>query len=271
MPELPDVEATRRYLVAQDIVGRSFTGVTLHWPRAVREPSPEQFRRLLIGKTVKDVGRRAKFLLFELDHGTLVLHLRMTGSLLLVPESVVTHPLTRTQFDLDDGRRLLFVDGRKLGAMRLVEDTSSLLGRLGPEPLESGFTPPVLAERLKGRSAPIKPLLLEQGLIAGIGNIYADEVLFASGIHPMRRASDITLKEIERLHGVIQKILSEATDRLTGMLPIAAPPTESAEGAKILLVPGNEGAPCRRCGTAVRRQVIRGRSAYFCPGCQPAR
>ncbi|MBI2856266.1 MAG: DNA-formamidopyrimidine glycosylase, partial [Chloroflexi bacterium] len=149
MPELPDVEAIRRYLLARGIVGRAFTEVTLHWPKAVRQPSPEEFCRQLVRRRIQDVRRRGKFLLVNLDNGTLVLHLRMTGSLVLIPPSEEPHHLTRTLFELDDGRRLLFVDGRKLGNIWLLDDPSPILAHLGPEPLDRGFTSKVLGERLR--------------------------------------------------------------------------------------------------------------------------
>ena len=268
MPELPDVEALRRYLLAQGIQGRRITGMTLHWPKAVREPAHEEFSRRIVGRTIVGVDRRAKFLLFKLDQGFLVIHLRMTGSLIMVSQSYKPHPLTRTEFELDEGLRLDFVDGRKLGAMWLVNDTAPLLAALGPEPLEDSFTLQVMVKRLKGRKAPIKPLLLEQGVIAGIGNIYADEILFAAAIHPMRPSDSLTDKEMEALHKAMRRILQEATDNLGHLLPIEGPPTESREGSKVLHMPRSEDVPCPKCSRPVQRRVIRGRSAYLCPHCQ---
>ena len=269
MPELPDVEALRRHLIAQGIVGHALTGVTLHWPRAVKAPSPEEFSRRIVGKRIQELTRRAKFLLFHLNRGVLAIHLRMTGSLELAPSSQQPHHLARTIFALDGGVNLQFIDGRKFGAMWLLEDATPLLARLGPEPLEESFTPQVMVELLRGRNAPIKPLLLEQELIAGVGNIYADEILFVPGIHPMRRASGLSTPEVEALHSATQRILADATEYLTRLMPIQGPPTESEEGLMALKVPRSEGAPCTKCGTPLQRMVIRQRSAYFCPRCQP--
>ncbi len=210
-------------------------------------------------------------MLFDLDRDTLVVHLRMTGSLVVASSTIPPHKLTRTQFDLDNGRRLLFIDGRKLGAMWRVPDSSAIVDHLGPEPLDKDFMAQVLAERLEGRSAPIKPLLLEQDLVAGIGNIYADEALFVSGINPMRRANSLSFGEIGSLHRAIRTVLAEAIEKLTGLLPVAGPPTESREGGHVLHMPRSQGARCTGCGGQVSRQVIRGRSAYYCPACQPSR
>ena len=268
MPELPDVEVIRRYLLSQDIQGSSFKDVTLHWPKAVRQPSPNEFVSRLIGATIRSLGRRAKFLVFGLDEGTLIVHLRMTGSLVVVSSVDPVHRFARTVFDLDDSRRLLFVDGRKLGAMWLTNEPSSVIGHLGPEPLSQDFTLEVLKEKLRGRGVPIKPLLLDQGLVAGIGNIYADEILFVARLNPLRTASDLSGDEATRLYLAIRTVLSDATEKLAGLLPIAGPPTESEEGSSVLLVTRREGAACPNCEERIVREVIRGRSAYLCPACQ---
>lgn len=307
MPELPDVEAIRRYLVAVGLPGRTITAVRLDWPRAVQEPSPQEFARHIRGQRIQGIGRRAKFLLFALtstppkegsgslgpptgvsggvplnfqspsplrERGTqgvrvyLILHLRMTGSLLVQPASQEPPRHTRTAFALDDGRELRFADPRKLGMMWLVEDPGPVLSGLGPEPLEPGFTPQVLWERLNGRRAPVKALLCDQSVVAGIGNIYADEVLFEAGIHPLRAAATLSPQDVDRLHRAIVTVLPRAIQRLAAVVPLGGPPTESEEGLSTLAVPRREGAQCHRCGGAVQRLVVRGRSAYFCPSCQ---
>jgi formamidopyrimidine-DNA glycosylase len=246
------------------------TGVTLLWPGAVRQPSPDEFASRLAGRTIQSIGRRAKFLLFSLYGGdTLIIHLRMTGDLRLEPASTPRPRMTRNAFSLDDGSELRFVDTRKLGVMWLVNDTSEVLADLGPEPLEPRFTVDVLSKRLARRSAPIKPLLMDQRLIAGIGNIYADEVLFQARVHPMRPAGSLSRREVTHIHRAIKRVLSEATDALASLLSTGVPPSESSEARHLLHVPRQEGASCSRCGTSIRRLVIRGRSAYFCPRCQP--
>ncbi len=238
-----------------------------------------------------DVGRRAKFLYFPLDTSTLVVHLRMTGNLKVVDtgdsSSYVETSATRftyleqaqnrrpgiseapsAVFNLSNGRELRFTDPRRLGKLWLVDDTAPLFDKLGPEPLEASFTVGLLAERLGRRRAPIKPVLLDQGVIAGIGNIYADEVLFCARVHPSRPTADLTDVETERLHACIVSVLKDAVEALTSVVPAGGPPTESEQGRQTLRVPRQEGAPCGRCGTPVTRLVLRGRSAYFCGACQ---
>jgi formamidopyrimidine-DNA glycosylase len=269
MPELPDVEAIRRHLVAQGLVGRKFTGAAILWPRAVRTPPLEEFVLGITGRRIQELGRRAKFLLFRLDQGqTLIVHLRMTGSLLVEPATQPPHPMTRNSFSLDDGRELQFVDPRKLGMLWLVKDPVQVLNDLGPEPLEPSFTVSVLWERLKGHKAPIKALLCDQTIVAGIGNIYADEVLFTSGIHPLTFGSDLKAPQVKKMHHAIVAVLSRAIDRLAPMAPRGGPPTESPEGLMGLRVPRKGGQPCLRCATAIVQVPVRGRSTYFCPRCQ---
>ena len=267
MPELPDVEAMRRK-IEPDLVGRVFTSVTLNWPNAVKEPSAGEFQEALPGAKIEGIGRRAKYFLFHLDgEDTLLVHLRMTGSLRVVPDNEEMNRYTQTVFQLDNRRQLRFVDPRKFGAMWLVSNVDSVVGKLGPEPLEESFRPNVLAEILAGRSAPMKALLLEQNLIAGIGNIYADDILFDTGIHPMKSGKDLEEREIEAVHGSIRKILSEAIEKLSVDLPPDVPPTE-ALGNEVFIVPRTAGESCSRCSTQIQRIVVRGRGTYFCPRCQ---
>lgn len=269
MPELPDVEATRRYLLNSGLAGCSVKNVELFWSRAVRTPGIEDFVLTLCGQRIESVGRRAKFLLFPLDQGwTLVMHLRMTGSLLVEDADEPRPTMTRNLYVLDDGRELRFVDPRKLGQIWLVEDTDSLLGRLGPEPLGPDFTVDVLQGCLAKRSAPIKALLCDQAVIAGIGNIYADELLFAAGIHPLLPGSGLSSQQVERLHTEIEPMLTAATDTLTASMPFHGPPTESPEGLQRLKVPRGRNGVCSQCGGEITRVPVRGRSTYYCQACQ---
>lgn len=268
MPELPDVEALRRYLLAQHIVGRRITATRLGWPKGVQVPSPPEFTATLQGLRIRDIQRRAKFLLFPLDCPTLIVHLRMTGSLEVVPLGVPPDQFAHNVFTLDDGRELRFRDPRKLGVLWLVDDTGPVLGHLGPEPLEPGFTVRVLEQRLKGVKVPIKPLLCEQDRVAGIGNMYADEILFCSGIAPLRRAGELTSPEVKRLHACIREVLQRAIEGLSRLMPLAGPPSETELGSQVLALPRREEAPCPQCSTPLRRVVLRGRSAYFCSKCQ---
>ena len=194
MPELPDVEAVRRHLVSQGLVGRTIAGGELFWPNAVREPSAEGLQLEVSGYRILDIRRRAKYLIFDLDgrpSRKLILHLGMTGSLLLQPAAEDRPRYTRNVFVLSDDSELRFVDPRKFGAIRLVPDDGPLLADVGPEPLDAEFTADVLSQRLTRRKAPVKALLCDQSVVAGIGNIYADEVLFQAGIHPLKAGADL--------------------------------------------------------------------------------
>ena len=269
MPELPDVEATRRYLLNSGLAGRSVRNVELFWSRAVRTPGIEDFVLTLCGQRIEGVGRRAKFLLFPLDHGwTLVMHLRMTGSLLVEPSDSPRPAMTRNLYVLDDGRELRFVDPRKLGQIWLVQDTDSLLGGLGPEPLAPEFTVDVLLACLAKRSAPIKALLCDQAVIAGIGNIYADELLFAAGVHPLTPGSGLSGQQVENLHTKMGPMLLQATEILTAAMPFRGPPTESPEGLQRLRVPRGRNGVCSQCEGPITRVPVRGRSTYYCEACQ---
>ena len=271
MPELPDVEAVRRHLISQGLVGRRITGADLLLPKAVRVPSPTQFQADVAGRRFEEIGRRAKFLVFDLDGRpglTLILHLRMTGSLKLTRAGDDRPHHTRNVFTLDSGGELCFVDPRKLGTMSLVADAADVLAGLGPEPLDAGFTPKVLAHQLSRRTAPVKALLCDQAVVAGIGNIYADEVLFLARIGPLRPGRDLSARDNRRLHEAIVGRLSEAVEQMAPLASAEGPPTESTEGLEALLVPRSEGAPCSRCGASIARVVVRGRSSYYCRRCQ---
>jgi formamidopyrimidine-DNA glycosylase len=269
MPELPDVEAYRRALEAQGLVGQRFTGATILWPKAVQTQPIEDFVLGLTGRRVREMGRRAKYLIARLDNGhSLIFHLRMTGSLLVEPSKQARHPMTRNYFSMDDGRELRFVDPRKMGMVWLVADESEVLKGLGPEPLEPAFTPSVLAKQLARHKAPIKALLCDQSVVAGIGNIYADEALFAAAINPLTLGSDLKDGQIQQLHKAIVSVLREAVEAIAPLGYQAGPPTESSEGLATLRVPRREGSACRRCGGAIRRVPVRGRSTYWCGKCQ---
>ena len=269
MPELPDVEAMRRYLIDRGLVGRKFTGAVLNWPRAVQGTSLEDLVLGILHKRVSDVERRAKYLMLRLDDGqSLVFHMRMTGSLLLEQADTPRHPMTRNFFPLDDDWHLLFVDPRKLGTIQLVADEASLVGNLGPEPLDDSFTHEVFMQRMERRKAPVKALLCEQSVIAGIGNIYADEILFASAVHPLTPGGSLTPEQGERMHAATVEILTQAIDKLAKIVAKGGPPTESAEGLGTLKIPRKANSPCTKCAEPIKRIIVRGRGAYFCPTCQ---
>ncbi|OGO30071.1 MAG: DNA-formamidopyrimidine glycosylase [Chloroflexi bacterium RBG_16_56_11] len=268
MPELPEVETIKNELLPH-VVGRKITGVDLFWERIVREPSPEIFRARVTGQTINALSRRGKYLFFHLGGGgRLVMHMKMTGSLLVNPAD---RRFTRAILYLDDGTEVHFWDPRKFGVMWLASDESGVSNKLGPEPLDEDFTTGKLANILKGRAAPVKPVLLDQSLIAGIGNMYADEALFEARLHPLRPAGNLTPAEIRRLHGAIRKVLLKALARKGASVrnyirPDGSPGTAHDEFS----VAHGVGKNCPVCGGPIERIVVRGRGTYFCPRCQPA-
>lgn len=269
MPELPDVEAIKQSIAPQ-ILGHRFSGVTLHWPRAVCCPSPEEFCSRLVGQTIEELARRGKYLILRLSGGeVLIIHLRMSGSLDVKTKFGAPDRFARTVFHFEGGTQLTFSDQRKLGMMWLVPDENTVVGKLGPEPLDAGFTLEVLAQRLKRHNGPIKPLLYDQSFVAGIGNIYADEILFEAGIHPLSKANELSEQEVARLHRAIRQVLPRATRRLGLSLNEYRVPFGELEANQWLLrLPRFAGEPCPLCATPIERIPIRKRGTYFCPNCQ---
>ena len=232
----------------------------------------DELRRRLAGQTILEVQRRAKYILLGLAGGdSLVIHLGMTGSLTLSNERA-DDGYRRCVFVLDDGRRLLFRDVRRLGNLRLLgsEQLRTLDQRLGPEPLAGSFTPQSLASRLNRKRSPIKAVLLDQSMVAGLGNIYADEALHRAGIHPLRAASSLNQAEIEALHAAVRMTLQEAIrDRGTTLSDYRDGYGRAGGHLPALRVYRRTGLPCLACGMAVERLVVGGRSTHFCPRCQP--
>ena len=270
MPELPEVETIRRDLLPS-VKGRtvSTAWVSEDAPRLVQLISREEFARLLPGHRIEDVSRRGKYLIFNLDRGMLwVVHLRMTGRLLHRRECE-EDPYLRAKFSLDDGTWLCFNDVRKFGMMWLVDDWALVHSGLGPEPLEAGFETAAFAGMLKRRGAPVKSLLLNQKVLAGVGNIYADEALFAAGIDPRKPGNKISRPKAARLHDAIIEVLHEAVgDRGSSFRDYVDGRGNEGRHQLKVKVYGREGESCYRCGTPIRRVVIGGRSTHFCPKCQ---
>jgi formamidopyrimidine-DNA glycosylase len=267
LPELPEVETIKNELTPH-IISRRFTDVIIHDTKAIKQPSVHEFHRKLIGQTIINLERRGKYLIFSLSDGTeLVIHLRMTGSLLLNPEQ--TDRYARVIFLFDGGSRLVFIDRRRLGAMWLLENNLTVTGKLGPEPLTADFTIKTLAERLRKRQAPIKAVLLDQGFIAGIGNMYADEALFTAKIHPLRKASSLSPREIKNLHRAIIDVLRSAIgSKGASISTYIRPDGQLGTAHDNFRVAHRGGEPCPVCGTPIERLAIRNRGSYFCPKCQ---
>jgi formamidopyrimidine-DNA glycosylase len=271
LPELPEVETVKNEL-APHIIGRKITDVILLWPGLVKEPSPEEFRFRIIGQKITGITRRGKYLLISLSSGdSLIVHLKMTGSLLVQPDSTEPPRYARAIFHLDNDTDVVFRDPRKFGVLRLVKDKESVIGKLGPEPFDEKFTPKLLGDILLKRKAPIKALLTDQNLIAGIGSMYADEVLFATKIHPTRPGDSLTEKELRALHKEIRRILSEGIKNKGASVDTYYRPDGSRGTAHMQFkVAHHFKEPCHTCGTPIERIRVRGRGSYFCPKCQPA-
>jgi formamidopyrimidine-DNA glycosylase len=268
MPELPEVETIKNEL-APDVTGRTITGVTIFWERMLRQPPLAEFEREIAGRKILKLGRRGKYLIFHLSGGKdLLFHLKMSGSLLTGKGEPPKY--TRAIIRLDDGTSIFFRDPRKFGTLQLVDDANSFLCKLGPEPLEPAFTARVLQDILCQRKAPVKAVLVDQAIIAGIGNMYADEALFSARIHPLRPARSLSTREIKRLHAAIREVLIAAIESKGASVASYFRPGGQTGGAQNgFRVAHRGGQPCPICGGRVQRIVVRGRGTYFCPKCQP--
>jgi formamidopyrimidine-DNA glycosylase len=271
MPELPEVETIVRGL-REILPGRTISAATVLWPRSIGYPSATLFSSEVIGRRIASVGRRGKYIHLELEEGHLLVHLKMSGRLRLAPAGAAPGAYSRVVLELDDGQQLRFDDPRKFGRMYLVPESLQVTAPLGPEPLGEGLTLEDFRRLLAHRSGRLKPLLLNQAFLAGLGNIYADEALFTSRLHPLRRARSLTAGDQERLYEAIRSVLSQAivgygtTLDDNGYVDVRG---ERGTFQDQIAVYGRTGKPCTCCGAPVERIVIGGRSAHFCPRCQP--
>lgn len=271
MPELPEVETVRRDL-ARQVRGRSMSGAEVLNPGSLKGGGPEDLARLVKGRSFASFVRRGKYLIMMMDRGlSLVVHLKMTG---VIQHQSPGDPLpkaARVIFYFRDGSRLVFSDQRKFGAIEITWNPHKLasIRKMGPEPLGKGFSADVLRERLAGRKGPIKPLLLDQTIIAGLGNIYASEALHRAGILPQRPANSLVSAEIGKLHRAIVRVLKEAIAARGSSVDTY----RDGQGKKGWFqvkhrVYDRQGRKCRRCGGTIVRDTYRGRGTYWCPRCQ---
>jgi len=270
MPELPEVETTRRG-VAPHVVGRRVAGVAVYDPR-LRWPVPPDLPQRLVGRTVDAVDRRSKYLLFRLASGTLLVHLGMTGSLRVFRRAPARRPHDHVDIVLDDGTVLRYNDPRRFGAMLWVAgpaDEHPLLAGLGPEPFAAGFDADYLWHATRARSAAIKVALMDNGLVVGVGNIYANESLFRAGIRPALPAKRVSRARLARLVDAVRSVLTEAIAK--GGSTLRDYVDASGEPGYFQLdyfVYGREGEPCRVCGAPIRMRRLGGRASFHCPRCQ---
>ncbi|SEM37234.1 DNA-(apurinic or apyrimidinic site) lyase [Mesobacillus persicus] len=273
MPELPEVETVRKTLEAL-VIGKEIQDVAVHWPKMVKHPGElEQFTDALRGQRILDIGRRGKFLIFYTEDYALISHLRMEGKygVFSADEPVDKH--THAIFKFTDGSEMRYKDVRKFGTFHLYkkgeEFKQAPLVGLGPEPFSDEFTLEGLKVNLRKTSRKVKPALLDQKVLVGLGNIYVDEALFRSKIHPERIASTLTDEEIELLHQEIVNTLSEAV-KLGGSTIRSYINSQGQIGMfqLQLYAYGRQGEPCKNCGTEMEKTVVGGRGTHFCPKCQ---
>ena len=270
MPELPEVESTRRGL-ARDIAGCTIATVVVR-DRRLRWPVPTELPRRLAGRTIGDIRRRAKYLLIGVGHGTALVHLGMSGSLRLFDAH--TAPRTHDHIDvvLDDGRCVRYHDPRRFGCWLWTDSDPlrhRLLAHLGPEPLEPAFDGAWLHGRLRGRTAPLKTLLMDSRIVAGVGNIYANEALFIAGIDPRRAGGRVARERIDRLVCAVRDVLSVAVEAGGTTLRDYAR-TDGATGgfASRLNMYGQDGEPCPRCAAPIAKTILAQRTTWYCRKCQ---
>ena len=271
MPELPEVETVVRGL-REPLVGRRVEGMWYDWARTIRTPDPEQFAARVQGQTFRAVNRRAKYILCELDHDILVVHLKMTGRLYVVPDDAENEGDRWVHFrlQLDGGQQLRFSDSRKFGFVSLTDRIETLAPALGPEPLTDDFTVDVLRERLSRHRKAIKALLLDQAFVAGVGNIYADEALHLAGIHPLRPADSLRDDEVTRLYEAIRAVLIAGIEREGASVSWYRKPDGTTGSAQLHFhVYNRADEPCLRCGEPIHKIRVAQRGTHYCPACQP--
>ncbi len=271
MPELPEVETVRRGLERQ-VVGRTIDKVTVTYAKMIRMDT-ELFIQELTGRTIQAIGRRGKYLLFDLGHIVLISHLRMEGKYFHYQEQPPQDKHAHVIFALDDGSYLVYQDVRKFGTMELIAKTALSTyfsnHRLGPEPVAQDFILETFQEGLKRSKKPIKNHLLDQSLVAGLGNIYVDEVLWATKLHPERPSQSLNPAEVACLRENIIRIMALAVEK--GGSTIRTYHNAFGENGRMqeeLKVYGLTGQPCPRCGQPIEKIKVGGRGTHLCPNCQ---
>jgi formamidopyrimidine-DNA glycosylase len=272
MPELPEVETIVRILrqglpEQPALPGRHILGVDLRWERTLAEPSPAEFTTRLPSQVIEDISRRGKFLVFQLSRDWLMFHLRMSGDLLVRPAG--TNPAThdRLVLQLEGDLELAFNDARKFGRVWLVNEVDRVIGDLGPEPLDESLTAPSLFDRLHTSHRQLKPLLLDQTFIAGLGNIYVDEALNLARLHPLMSSHAVSEEQAARLLTSIRTVLLDGIARNGASIDWVY---RGGDFQNYFRVYQRTGLPCPECGTPIARITVGQRGTHFCPSCQSA-
>ncbi len=272
MPELPEVETIARGLregaqpPGVSVVGRQIAAAQVLWPKTIAAPSPQAFARRITGQTISEVGRRGKYLIFHLDRDKLLIHLRMSGDIVVRPAHEPPAPHDRVVLTLEGRVHLAFNDTRKFGRLWLLADPGPIFQKLGPEPFDPELTPQRFFQALHNRRRQLKPLLLDQSFLAGLGNIYTDEALHRAGLHPLTPAHTLTEAQAARLLAEIRQVLQD------GIRSNGASIDWVYRGGGFqnqFRVYGRGGQPCPQCGATIERIVVGQRGTHFCPTCQP--
>jgi formamidopyrimidine-DNA glycosylase len=264
MPELPEVETIARKL-GPELLGRTIKEADLRWSRTLAAPSPRNFKKQIQGQKILKVGRRAKYFILHLSSFTLLIHLRMSGDLYLKNSTTEPEKHDRLVLQLTGNKSLVFNDTRKFGRVWLTADPQEVLGKLGPEPLGRDFTPGWLYASLHKRHRQLKPLLLDQTFLAGLGNIYTDEALHIAKLHPLGMSDSVTEDQARALREAIRRVLREGIRRNGASIDWVY---RGGEFQNYFRVYDREGEPCPVCGTPIQRLVVGQRSTHICPNCQ---
>jgi formamidopyrimidine-DNA glycosylase len=264
MPELPEVETIARMLKPQ-LEGRTVQSTRLLWKKTLASPSPRKFASRIAGQKILNVGRRAKFLHIQLSKDCLFIHLRMSGDLSVYDSRRESATHDRLLIHLSGGKCLVFNDTRKFGRVWLTDNPGEVIGSLGPEPFDPAFTPQVLYSRLQSHHRHIKPLLLDQSFLAGLGNIYTDEALHLAGIHPLTESDKIPTRKVEKLFDAIRTVLEAGIEHNGATIDWVY---RGGGFQNYFRVYGRAGEPCPVCRTTIERITVGQRGTHFCPGCQ---
>ena len=264
MPELPEVETIARRL-KPELLGKTILGANLRWPRTLASPSPREFRKRIKGQTIRHVTRRAKYFILQLSSFSLLVHLRMSGDLFIRKSDIKSGKHDRLILRLSDGSSLVFNDTRKFGRVWLTADPEKVLSKLGPEPLSRGFTSGWFYTALHNKHRQLKPLLLDQTFLAGLGNIYTDEALHIAKLHPLAASDSVTVEQAQALQAAVRKVLKEGIRRNGASIDWVY---RGGEFQNHFRVYDRSGQPCPVCGTKIERIIVGQRSTHYCPSCQ---
>ena len=267
MPELPEVETIARKL-KPELIGKTIKEADLRWSRTLATPSPKKFKEQIQGQKIKDVTRRAKYFILQLSDYQLLVHLRMSGDLYVRNGKIKAEKHDRLILRLTGNKSLIFNDTRKFGRAWLTASPLEILGKLGPEPLSKDFTPQWLYTSLQKRHRQLKPLLLDQTFLAGLGNIYTDEALHIAKLHPLGISDSVSQKQARALHEAIRKVLKEGIRRNGASIDWVY---RGGEFQNYFRVYARKGEPCKVCGTLIQRLVVGQRGTHICPNCQTVR